>query len=96
MSTATVYLVVEATRAKWRDANRETGLCPVDSLRVVAMRTNRPATLKADQIAVKVRLEVPDSAFNPLTPIAVIVVPEEMALRGPITADVQDAEVVGP
>lgn len=85
------YLVVEARRTKYGPVNPDTGLRSVQSVHVVAQRANRPAKLSVDQIAVKVTIEVPDSAFNPVLPIATIVVPEDMALRGPIEADVEDA-----
>lgn len=86
----TTYLIVEAKRA-YGLTNPETGLKPVNEVRVVGSRTNRPAKLERDQIAVKVTIAVPDSAFNPVTPTAVVTIPGDMALRGPIEVEADDA-----
>lgn len=85
------YLIVEARRNKYGPVNPDTGLKSVASVHVVAQRTNRPAKLTVDQIAVKITIQVPDSAFNPVLPIATIMVPEDMTVRGPINAEVADA-----
>lgn len=90
-SKTSTYLIVEARRTSYGPVNPDTGLRPVGSVHVVGQRANRPAKLSVDQIAVKVTIEVPESTFNPVLPIASIVVPEDMALRGPIQADVEDA-----
>ena len=93
MSThiATAYLVIKASRG-YGVRDEETGLRPVNEIRAVAMRKSRPRTLDPDEIALKVRVQVPDTAFDPLAPDALIVVPEEMAIRGPITTEVDEPE----
>lgn len=75
---STAYLVIEASRYNYGGADPETGLRRVSSARVAALRANRPSKLVKDQIAVKVTVRVPVSVFNPLTPEAVIVVPESL------------------
>lgn len=81
---STAYLVIEASRTGFGPAQQDTGLRRVTGSRVVAMRANRPSKLVKDQIAVKVTVRVPEDAFNPLTPEAVIVVPSDLTLRAPL------------
>ncbi|UYG15788.1 hypothetical protein BRM3_09030 [Brachybacterium huguangmaarense] len=90
MSTTATYLIVEAKR-DYGARDPETGLRPVSSVRVVGSRAGRPAKLERDQIAVKIQLAIPASSFNPVTPTAVVTVPESLALRGPIEVDADDA-----
>jgi len=63
---ASTYLILEAKRSNWYDLD-EHGLRPVEAVRVIASRTNRPTKLARDQIAVRVSVEVEDSAFSPVT-----------------------------
>lgn len=92
MSTvrATTYLVLAATRASygWR-AGPETGLKPVESMRVVKSLANRPEQLGRDQITVKVTVEVPANAFDPISPAALVVVPEDLIDRRRLSVDVE-------
>ena len=73
---ATVHLIIEGKR--WGYKNE------IQSARVVASRTGKPAKLGKDQVAVKVTVRIPTSVFDPLQPEAVVIVPEGSALRGPI------------
>lgn len=92
MSTrATAYLIVQARRAQWGKPNPETGLRGIEDTRIAGARANRPAKLERDQIAVKITVDVPDAAFEPLTPSAVVTVPTELTQRGPIDVDAVDA-----
>ena len=43
----------------------------------VAVRQSKPSVLKRNQIAVRLTLEIPDEAFAPLEPVAVISIPLE-------------------
>lgn len=88
---ATTYLVLEASRYRYGRPDPETGLKPVDSIRVVASRVNRPAQLERDQVAIKVTVEVPEGAFDPITPAALVVVPEDLIDRRPIDVEAEDA-----
>lgn len=91
---ANVYLIVEATRSNYPPADPETGLRQVGSVKVVGSRQSRPSRLERDQIAVKVTLDVPASAFNPITPTAVVTIPEDLTLRLPIEVEATDANDV--
>ncbi|MBE9924452.1 hypothetical protein G8C93_00910 [Cellulosimicrobium cellulans] len=88
---ATAYLVVRADRQTWGRPDAESGLRPIESARVVALRQGRPAKLERDEVAVKVTVRLPVEAFEPLTPAAVVTVPTDLALRGPIEVDAVQA-----
>jgi ABC-type transporter Mla subunit MlaD len=72
MVDATAYLVLDASRARYGRADTETGLRPVESVKVAGIRVGRPSKLAADQVAVKVTIRVPVEVFDPLTPAALI------------------------
>lgn len=74
-------------RDKW-DTPSGTYKQGVDSIKVEAMTQSRPNPPRKGCIAVKVTLRIPDGAFLPFSPEAVITVPENMVVRGPIEADV--------
>lgn len=97
MSTlrATAYLICQAKRSRYGLADPETGLRVLDSLNIVASRKTRPSVLERDQVAVKITIEIPDVAFEPVTPTAVIEVPADLAQRGPIGVVVEDASEGG-
>jgi len=59
-------------------------------LRAVAMTKTRPRRPRPGAVLVKLTLRVPDAVFLPLRPEAVVVVPESMAVVGPIEALVGD------
>lgn len=82
---ATGYLIVEGRRSRY------SGATLYDQGRVAALRTKKPAQLLTDQVAVKVTVRVPKAAFEPLTPEAVIEVPEELVQhRVEVVAEPQD------
>lgn len=47
-------------------------------LRVVKATSRRPTSVDADCVVIKVQLRVPDAAFLPLQPEAVVTVPETL------------------
>ncbi|WP_311208763.1 MULTISPECIES: hypothetical protein [unclassified Aeromicrobium] len=75
---ATVYAVVRAERRRYGTAHPDTGLRPVDSIKVERVTQTYPRTVHPNTVVVKLQLQVPDSAFAPLLPNAVIAVPESM------------------
>lgn len=97
MSTVrtTTYLVLGASRSRWGRPDTETGLMPVDSVSVVRSLKNRPAQLERDQIAVKVTVEVPANAFDPIAPAALVVVPEDLIDRRHLAIDVEAHDATG-
>lgn len=90
MTAATGYLVIEATRRQWGSLD-EFGLRDVVGTRIVALRANRPAKLARDQIAVRVTVEVPVGAFNPVTADVAVEIPDSRVLHGPIGIEATDA-----
>lgn len=95
MSTTTAFLIVQAVRKSHGRSDLDTGLRPIDSIRVVASRQNRPSRLERDQIAVKIQLEIPDSAFGPVTPSAVVRIPESYVSRADVEVEGLDATEEG-
>lgn len=71
---ATAYLTVEGTRSRYSDKS-------VTAAKVTRVTKGRPAQLSADQVAVRVTVQLPAAAFDPLRPEAMIVVPEELIQR---------------
>jgi hypothetical protein len=92
---AEVWLQVQGkTRLPWYQEKRDgAGEVVVDSIKVAAMTQSRPSPPRRGCIAVKVTLRIPDGAFLPFSPEAVITVPENMVVRGPIEADVAGDEI---
>lgn len=72
--TATVYLVVRGERYKWSGLRPK----PITGAKVTALRQSKPEHLGLDEVVVKVKVELPKRAFEPLEPEALIVVPEEL------------------
>lgn len=90
---ATGYLVLQANRSRYGTLNAA-GLRGVNGAKIVAFRSNRPAKLERDQIAVRVTVRVPDVVFDPISPDALIVVSEDLVKRGPIEVEAIDANEV--
>ena len=79
---ASAYLTVEASRIRYGNKS-------VQSAKVVRVTQGKPAILQVDQIAVKVTIELPTAAFDPLEPQAIIVVPEEL-IQHPVTVEASE------
>lgn len=88
---ATAYLTIQAVRYRYGRPDPETGMLKITGAKVVKSTQSRPERLERDQIAVKVTVEIPEAAFDPISPAAVIVVPTDLALRGPIDVEALDA-----
>lgn len=57
---------------------------PVVNLKVVRSVINRPASLARDHVAIRVTIQLPDKALDPLTLASLIVVPAAAVQRGPV------------
>jgi hypothetical protein len=77
---ATGYLVVKGARSHYGPSDPETGLKSIDSAKITMARQGRSPRLGADEILIKVAIQLPKSVFDPITPSALIVVPEELIL----------------
>ena len=72
----TCYLQVVPTFSTYRkDANGE---AEVDSIAVKAVTQSRPRAPMKNGVTVKVRFRFPKSAFKPLAPAVLVIVPEGM------------------
>ena len=71
------YLVIEAER----DLNGG-----IRSARIVHSRQSAPSRLDADQVVVKVAIALPSAVFEPLA-AAVITIPEDRVVRGPVEVE---------
>lgn len=77
--TATCYAVLRATRSRYGyQADPDTGLRPVESVKVERVTQTYPRTVDAGCVVVKLAINVPAAAFAPLLPNAIITVPESM------------------
>lgn len=83
--TATAYLVVRGERYKWSGLRPK----PITGAKVAGVRQSKPDHLGLDEIVVKVQVELPKRAFEPLEPEALIVVPEEL-VQHVVTAEAVD------
>lgn len=63
----------------------------VRSIKAAALTQARPRKQQSGTVLVKLTVRVPDAAFLPLRPEAVVVVPEDMTAIGPIEVEADDA-----
>lgn len=87
---ATFYVQVEPVWSRW--AKDEHGEKQLDSIRAVAITQKQPQRPRGGTLSVKLSIEVPDGAFLPLRPEAVIVIPEGMVLTNPIEVEAVDPQ----
>lgn len=87
---ATFYAQVSPTYSPWHKVNGEPKL---ESAKVVAITQGKPNKQQSGTVLVKLTIRLPGSAFLPLRPEAVIVVPENKILGQPITVEAEDPEV---
>jgi hypothetical protein len=71
---ATAYLTLEGTRSRY-------GAKSVRTAKVVRVTQGRPAQLTVDQVAMRVTVRLPAAAFDPISPEALVVVPDELIQR---------------
>ncbi|MFI5426094.1 hypothetical protein [Aeromicrobium sp. UC242_57] len=89
---ATFYAQVKAKRG-YGTRNPDTGLRPVSEIRLAKTTQSYPGTRDTDTVIVKLTVEVPDTAFDPLLPNAVVTIPEGMTVH-PIAVEADDANEV--
>lgn len=77
---ATFYVQVEPRWNRW--AKRADGQPMLDKIKAVALTLSRPTRARyGPSVVVKLTLDIPESAFYPLQPEAVIVVPADLVER---------------
>lgn len=90
MSThdATFYVQIEPEWSRWTDSRGERSL---RGIKAVLLTQNKPAKPRPGVVVTKLTVRVPASAFLPLRPEVVIVVPEDLVVASPIEACAEDA-----
>lgn len=86
--TATFYVQLEPEFFGWRDP--ETGERRVGSVKAVGITQKRPSKPKQGSVVVKLSVELPEAAFLPLRPEAVIRIPESLTQPYPIEITAED------
>lgn len=79
----TFYLQVQPTRSPWYP-DRITGA------KVAAVTKNKPENPRGGAVTVKLTLRLPEQAFLPLAPEAVVIVPDDL-IQAPV-----EVEAVSP
>ncbi len=84
----TVYLQVEPKFHQWYASDDPT----VSSVSVVRFTQKRPAKQKPGTVMVKLTLRIPDAAFMPLRPEAVVEVGSDLVSIEPVVVEAGDPE----
>lgn len=85
---ATFYVQVEPQWSTWRNHNGEHNLI---GAKAVALTQKRPTgRQKPGTIMTKMTMRIPNAAFLPLRPEAIVVIPEDMVVAEPIEAIAED------
>ncbi len=83
---ATFYAQVEPEWSTYITSNGERAL---RGAKVVTITQKKPTRPKGGTVLVKLTIRVPESAFMPLRPEAIVVVPEDMVQTNPIVVEVE-------
>jgi hypothetical protein len=84
---ATFYAQVEPEWSRY--VSHQTGLRDVRGAKVVTITQKRPERHRGGTVLVKLTIRVPEAAFQPLRPEA-IVIPEDMTVTTPVEAIAED------
>lgn len=89
---ATFYVQVEPEWGNWVTSAGDRRLIGAKVARTTQKKPDRP---KAGTVLVKLTLRIPDAAFLPLRPEAVVVIPEDMTVATPVEVEAIDPEADG-
>lgn len=82
--SAEFYVQVQRKKyAQWRNGKSITASA-------IKMTQEKPATTPKDTVVVKLKVELPDEAFEPFEPSAVVAVPAGMVAQQPTTVIMED------
>lgn len=84
---ATFYVQIEPEWSRWTDSEGER---PLRGIKAVAITQNKPNRPRSGVVVAKLTVRVPDAAFLPLRPEAIVVVPEDMVAASPIEVTAED------
>lgn len=62
----------------------------LDGAKVVRITQTRPGKQVSGTVLVKLTIRVPEAAFRPLRPAAIVVIPEDMAVVEPLVVEAGD------
>lgn len=86
---ATVYLQVQPEYNRWSgDRSKPES---ISGAKVVRSTQKRSASPEPGTVEVKLTIELPKTAFTPLAPEAIIVIPETLTTPHPISVEASDA-----
>lgn len=89
MARCTFYVQIEP---EWNQySHAKNGDLILHSIKAKRITQSRPDSPLSSTITVKLTVEVPDSAFQPLRPEAVIVIPESFVQENPVEVVAEDA-----
>ncbi|WP_217181431.1 hypothetical protein [Streptomyces sp. AC495_CC817] len=86
---ATVYLQVQPEYLRWMPDHSKPE--SVSGAKVVRSTQKRSAAPEPGTVEVKLTIELPKTAFTPLAPEAIVVIPESLTQPHPITVEAADA-----
>lgn len=87
---ATFYAQVEPTFGRtWSSATSE-WVDTVKDAKVVGLTQKRPERPRRGTVTVKLTIRVPEAAFLPLRPEAIVVIPEDMTVTTPLEVIAED------
>jgi hypothetical protein len=89
MARCTFYVQIEPEWSAYAAKNGDPVLRAIKAKRMTQSRPNDPL---GGSVMVKLTVEVPDGAFMPLRPEAVIVVPENFVKQNPIQVIAEDPD----
>jgi len=84
---ATFYAQVEPEWSRYRTVGGEKAL---EGAKVVTITQRKPSRPRGGTVLVKLTIRVPEAAFLPLRPEAIVVVPEDMTIASPIEVVAED------
>lgn len=84
---ATFYAQVEPEWSSWSNGAGEKTL---RGAKVVGITQKKPSKQKGGTVLVKLTIRVPDGAFMPLRPEAIVVIPDDMTVTEPVLVEAGD------
>ena len=84
---ATFYAQVEPEWSRWTNWDGERTL---EGAKVVNITQKKPTRPRGGTVLVKLTIRVPNGAFLPLRPEAIVVIPDDMTVTTPVEVTAED------
>lgn len=88
LHSATFYVQLEPERGHWEDMN--TGERAILGAKAVGITQSRPRKPRPGSVVIKLTVDLPEAAFLPLRPEAIITIPAEFTDSTPILVEALD------